>query len=111
MRTVHAACLSLALATAASAQTARPAFEAASVKVNPATNSVVRVSTFPNRFSGVNMTLRMLVGYAYRLEAYRMAGGPSWFDTDRFDVEATAGSAGGAFDAIRAMMRMLLEDR
>src|SRR3954471_4226723 len=107
MRHLLAAPILLATLTA---QTARPAFEAASVKGNPATSSVVRISTFPNRFSGVNMTLRMLVGYAYRLEAYRMAGGPSWFDTDRFDVEATAGSAGDA-DAIRAMMRTLLEDR
>lgn len=93
------------------AQAPRPAFEAASVKVNPATNYVVRQSTFPNRFSGVNMTLRMLVGHAYRLDAYRMAGGPSWFDTDRFDVEATAGNAGGDANTIRAMMRTLLEDR
>ena len=99
------------LAATLTAQTPTPAFEAASVKVNQATNSVVRVSTFPNRFSGVNMTLRMLLGYAYGLEAYRMAGGPNWMDTDRFDVEATAGSDAGGFEMMRARMRALLADR
>ena len=39
-----------------------------------------------------------------------MIGGPSWLDTDRFDVEATAG-ASVTFDQIRAMTRTLLEDR
>jgi uncharacterized protein (TIGR03435 family) len=85
-------------------------FDAASVKPNPATTSGIRINTFPNRFSGGNLTLRMLVGYAFDLQAYRMAGGPTWFDADRFDIEATANDGGGV-DAMRARMRALLEDR
>jgi uncharacterized protein (TIGR03435 family) len=91
-------------------QAARPAFDAASVKPNPAITSGIRVNTFPNRFSGVNMTLRMLIGYAFNLPAYRMSEGPTWFDADRFDIEATA-SEGGDIDAMRARMRALLGDR
>jgi len=39
-----------------------------------------------------------------------MIGGPSWIDSDRFDVEATAG-ASVPFDELRAMERTLLGDR
>src|SRR5258706_2400927 len=95
----------------AAAQAPRPVFEAASVKPNTAQSPLVRVSTFPNRFSAVNATVRMLVRYAYSLPDYRIAGGPNWIDADRFDIEATAGSSGGSFDAVRAMTRALLEDR
>jgi hypothetical protein len=38
--------LAVAVFVITAAQAPRPAFEAASVKVNPATNFVVRVSTF-----------------------------------------------------------------
>lgn len=98
------------IATAAAAQTPRPAFEAASVKVNKSGTGLVRLSTFPGRLTAVNVTLRMLVRYAYNIQDFQMSGGPAWIDADRFDVEATAGSTQG-FDGIRLMTRTLLGDR
>src|SRR5215470_19100119 len=101
---IVAACLS------AAAQMPRPAFEAASVKPNTDSRAIVRVATFPNRLSAVNATLHMLVRYAFNVPDYRLSGGPSWMDADRFDVEGTAGRT-AEFDEVRAMTRTLLEDR
>jgi uncharacterized protein (TIGR03435 family) len=94
----------------ATAQTPRPSFEAASVKANRSGGPLVRLATPTGRFSAVNVTLRMLVREAYRLQDFRVTGGPGWMDTERFDVEATAGSP-VTFDENRAMLRTLLEDR
>lgn len=94
----------------ATAQTPRPSFEAASVKVNRARGPLTRIASPTGRFSAVNVTLRMLIRNAYQLQDFRMSGGPNWMDTDRFDVEATAG-ASVPLDQIRAMTRTLLEDR
>ena len=94
----------------AAAQTPRPAFEAASVKVNTRNDGLTRVATFPTRFSAVNATLHMLVRYAFNLPDYRLSGGPNWMDGDRFDVEGAAGRTAD-FDEVRAMARTALEDR
>jgi uncharacterized protein (TIGR03435 family) len=94
----------------AAAQAPRPVFEAASVKPNTSGPGLVRVMTPPGRFSVVNAPLRMVLRNAYALPDYRMSGGPGWLDTDRWDIEATAGGA-ATFDEIRAMTRTLLEDR
>jgi hypothetical protein len=41
-----------------------------------------------------------------------MIGGPSWIDTDRFDVDATGGSTAGpdAAGQMRLMIQSLLEE-
>ena len=94
----------------AGAQTPRPAFEAASVKVNTRNDGLTRVATFPTRFSAVNATLHMLVRYAFNVPDFRLSGGPNWMDSDRFDIEGAAGRT-VEFDEIRAMTRTVLEDR
>src|SRR5258706_14752729 len=88
----------------AAAQTPRPAFEAASVKVNTGASGIVRIATFPTRLSAVNATLRTLVRYAFNVPAYRVSGGPTWIDSDRFDIEAARGRTAD-FAWIRAMKR------
>jgi uncharacterized protein (TIGR03435 family) len=110
MRKPHVVVALAVVACVASAQTPRPAFDAASVKVNTSNSPLVRIGTPTGRLSAVNVTLRMLIRNAYLLQDFRMSGGPGWIDTDRFDVEATAG-ASVTFDQIRAMTRTLLEDR
>jgi uncharacterized protein (TIGR03435 family) len=110
MRKPHVAAALAVTVLIATAQTPRPTFEAASVKFNRSSTPLVRISTPTGRFSAVNATLRMLIRETYRLQDFRMIGGPRWMDIDRFDVEATAG-ASVPFDQIRAMTQTLLEDR
>lgn len=85
-------------------------FDAASVKPNASSSGMVRVSMPPGRFSASNVTVRLILRTAYNMPVYRMVDGPSWLDIDRFDVEATAGSA-VRVDQISAMTKTLLEDR
>jgi len=92
------------------AQTPRPSFDAASVKVDTAGSGLVRIATLPTRLSAVNVTLHMLVRYAFNVPDYRLSGGPNWMDSDRFDIEGAAGRV-AEFDEIRAMTRSVLEDR
>jgi uncharacterized protein (TIGR03435 family) len=99
-----------AQALGAAQESQRPAFDAASVKLNTSRTLPVRISTFPGRFSASNVSLRMLVRNAYSLQDFQMSGGPNWMDADRFDVDATAGGS-TTFDRIRAMTRTLLQDR
>jgi uncharacterized protein (TIGR03435 family) len=108
--------ITLALAsTAASAQNVGPttpvaAFEAASVKRNASGETRIRFETPPGRLNAVNVPLRFLIRQAYRVPEARIIGGPSWLDTDRFDIVATAQS-GASGDAVREMLRALLKER
>jgi bla regulator protein BlaR1 len=37
-----------------------------------------------------NMTLKILIGIAYRLNDFQIEGGPAWLATERFDIDAEA---------------------
>jgi uncharacterized protein (TIGR03435 family) len=88
-----------------------PAFEAASIKTNPAGSAppIVRL-TNGGRFQAPNSSLRDLIRVAYDLEDLQIVGGPGWMATDRFAVEATAGATATAAEAL-VMLRTLLADR
>jgi uncharacterized protein (TIGR03435 family) len=76
------------------------AFEVASIKPNRSGEQLNFFNTPANRYIAVNVTLNDLIAWAYGdpgpppelRPGYQMSGGPSWKDTDRFDVEATTGS-------------------
>jgi uncharacterized protein (TIGR03435 family) len=100
------------LATAALAllgQTAvGPAFEAASIK--PAkSQDFMMVRFLPGRLTSV-ATLRLLMQNAYALQPFQISGGPSWVDSDRYEIEAKADGAAPR-DRVLQMLQLLLEDR
>ena len=113
-----------------------PAFEAASVKLNTSRDGERNFDLAPGgRFTATRATLRDLVTLAYQLPNGRLrddsqiSGGPSWVNSDRFDIVAKAeGSAAridaanipagaarpgelSAIDQVRLMLRTLLADR
>jgi bla regulator protein blaR1 len=100
----------------AAAGSEKIAFEAASIKPAPPDETRRGARRQPGgRIEIYNMTLRMLIRVAYESETLQTAeqfvGGPSWADTDRFNIVA---KAEGEFDASRnpaRMLRSLLEDR
>jgi len=111
MKWMLTASLVAGLAVCAAAQAPpRPSFGAASIKANRTGFGPVRVSSSPGRFSAVNVSLRVLIRTAYGLPDFKMSGGPSWIDVDRFDVEATADAA-AVGQPINAMLQSLLEER
>lgn len=88
----------------------RPRFEVASVKPNRA-NSPVSLGAGNGQAGGRDVTLKMLIGLAWRLQEFQISGGPSWVGSDRFDVEGKTETPGADPDLLRLMLQSLLEDR
>jgi uncharacterized protein (TIGR03435 family) len=123
MHTVTLIVVLVALVTAlAGAQSPKTAFEVASVRLNmsrePGRDGPTTTRRYsPNGFSAVNVTLRQLIGIAQGLEFStvtifpdRLVGGPSWVQTQRFDITARAGTEVSQAQ-VNAMLQTLLEDR
>ena len=90
--------------------TMRPTFAVTSVKPNHmdcCTSGGVGDGGSVNR----HVTLKGLIGTAYRLQGFRIAGGPGWIDTERYDVDGKTDDPKADFDQLRLMLRSLLEDR
>jgi uncharacterized protein (TIGR03435 family) len=88
-------------------------FDVASVKlsvkpVGPDYNNQVAIG--PSTFSGKNVTLKGLIGWAYRLEPPQIFSGPKRFDETEYDVEAKADRA-FTKDELSKMLQSLLAAR
>ena len=66
--------------------------------------------TAPDRFGMSGGVVTNLIAYAYELPRFRMAGGPDWMSSERFDVDAKAASAQTP-ELMRLMVRRLLTER
>ena len=95
-------------------------FEVASVKPNKSGSHFSSMMLPGGRFTATNNTVRALILNAYNgIPPYLLSGGPSWIDSEAYDVEAKP--ADGAippglrgrplWDKTRAMLRALLADR
>jgi len=94
----------------ASAQNA--AFDAASVKRAAAGQRGYSIRPLPGRLSAGNVTVKLLIAEAYHVHDFQVSGGPSWIDSDRYDIEAkAAGDAPPGAKELRAMLQKLLADR
>jgi len=102
---------------------AAPVFDVATIKPSHATDGHTHVYRHPDDggFQAMNISLKGLLAFAYDLPETRMIGGPAWIDSDKWDVEAKAGSEvdaqikAASDDARRAekqqMVQALLADR
>jgi len=99
-----------------------PSFEVASIKRNVAGPGPVRNVIWPpgGRMTATGLTVRELIRSAYVGDGIQLAtqivGGPSWIDTDRFDILAKEASVpAGNADEVKqqrsAMLKALLADR
>ena len=62
------------------------------------------------RFRATATTVKVLLEWAYAIQPSQHSGGPSWIDTDRYDVAAKA-EGNVTDDQMRRMMQTLLADR
>jgi uncharacterized protein (TIGR03435 family) len=96
--------------------TARPAFEAATIKLAAPTNAapVPIAPTAPNRLRIPSRTLVQMIYMAYGGAGFNTSmsvrGGPDWVRTTTFYVEGVASERATAAD-LRLMLQTLLEDR
>ncbi len=86
-------------------------FEVATVKVN---KSGDRGMGFPppmhGTFRATNVPLRMLIIEAYQIQEYQLTGGPTWLDSERFDILAKGPSTARRSE-VYEMLQTLLADR
>jgi len=101
------------LAVAQSPAAKRAEFEVASVKPNTSGTPMVRINggLGSPRFAATNMSLRMLITFAYNVKNFQISGGNGVIDAGRYDVEAKAAEAKPTEEQSRQMLQALLEDR
>jgi uncharacterized protein (TIGR03435 family) len=112
------AILALLLLPYTSAQpTSRPtfdAFEVATVKLSnseAAAGRYIRMQS-TNRFVARNCPLKVLISGAYNLSPQAISGGPSWIDSDRYEILAQSpGNVRPTLDEQMKMLRKLLQER
>jgi len=90
----------------------QPAFEVASVKPSEAGRAVKGGPgrNDPGLFSVRNRPLKSLVQMAYEVQDYQVTGGPSWVETERFDIDAKPAVAASRAEMM-VMLRALLAER
>jgi uncharacterized protein (TIGR03435 family) len=85
------AVLAIPIFSQAPSGTKRPSFEVATVKPNVSGDSRVAILGQPGgRFVSTGVSLKMLVGFAYRVRDFQISGGPNWITSDRWDIEGRA---------------------
>jgi uncharacterized protein (TIGR03435 family) len=104
----------IALAVAIGAQTA--SFEVASIKPsNPNPTGPLGATPYVlpalGRLTAQNATLRILVMAAYQKQPFQIVGGPAWFNSDKFDINAKAVDATLTTDQMFEALKALLADR
>src|SRR5215472_17847283 len=102
--------MGLALAPICAAQT--PTFEVASIK--PAQPGATGRSFTQRPGGGLvtsNATIRMLMAFAYQVMPEEISGGPSWAESDGFDIDAKAMIPKVTQPQFRQMIQSLLAER
>src|SRR5580765_752855 len=97
-----------------------PAFEVASVKPNNSGDGLIMVQNQPGLYIATNVTLRLLIANAYRLQDFQITGGPGWMASDHFDINAKVPdeframgppAPGSGPGPLQLMIRALLTER
>jgi uncharacterized protein (TIGR03435 family) len=94
------------------AAAAAPSFEVASIKPLPSDplHGSEEMNTGHGRLSAKNVTLQRCITSAFQIGPNQLSGGPSWMNTQRFDIEAR--SAANEGDALlMSMLQSLLAER
>jgi uncharacterized protein (TIGR03435 family) len=73
---------------------------------------MIKIWSTPDGFAGTNVTLKMLIQQAYGVQDFQITGGPSWLNTEKYDIEAKADkSATDGFDSLSKDQRKVAQDR
>jgi uncharacterized protein (TIGR03435 family) len=87
-------------------------FDVAAIKPSQpgATGGVVKPLPNGTGYMVQNMTVKTMMSVMYRIPGKQIAGGPGWFDSEPFDVEARADHA-YSMDDLHTMFKNLLVER
>lgn len=97
----------------AQSPTEHPEYEVASVKLNTSGTQMVRINggLGSPRFAATNMSLRMLITFAYNVKNFEISGEKGVIDAGRYDIEARSAVAKPTEEQSRLMLQALLADR
>jgi len=88
-----------------------PAFEVVSLRLNTSGDANAGFNIRPGgTLVANNVSVRMLISAAYRLQPSQLAGGPDWLATDRYDLVARA-PAELTRETAEPLLRALLAER
>jgi uncharacterized protein (TIGR03435 family) len=114
--------VAMTVANAQNTPASRPGFEVSSIKRSPPGDGGMMLEYLPGgRLSVKNCPLYTLIAESYflNIRSPRLAGGPDWIQTEKYDIEAKApaGALDGLpldkplYDKFRLMIESLLADR
>ena len=94
---------------------AKPLFDVASIKPSDPNSRGQAINVGRgggNAFSTLNTPLSELVKFAYGIHGKQVTGGPSWFESDKFDILAKPDTPGVPnVTQLRSMVQKLLAER
>ena len=67
---------------------ASPSFEVASIKPNRSGDMRMGIMFQPGRFKATGATVKRLISIAYNVRDFQVSGGPSWINSDKYDIDA-----------------------
>jgi uncharacterized protein (TIGR03435 family) len=89
-----------------------PSFDAASIKSSRAETAGRSLTRNPGaRLTTSNATLKMLILFAWQVMPDQLSGGPSWLDSEGFDIAARGANPDATQAQFRQMVQALLADR
>jgi uncharacterized protein (TIGR03435 family) len=115
MRSVNMKCFRIVLLAGAicawgCAQNA-PSFEVASIKLNHSDDRRGGIQMPPGgRFVATGIPVRMLITIAYKIKEHQLSGGPSWLDSERYDISAKP-EIKATSDEVLLMLQSMLAER
>jgi Protein of unknown function (DUF3738) len=92
-------------------------YEVASIRPRVESGGMISWDFSPDGFTAKNVTLRMLIQWAYGVEDYQISGAEKWLSTERFNVEAKVdspiieSSGPSIFTAIQEQLGLKLESQ
>jgi uncharacterized protein (TIGR03435 family) len=102
----------IALAEAQSPALGAPGFEVATIKPSKPGTPGNGVGFRGSQFIAVNTSFKDLLKFAFELHSRQIGGGPSWLDSDSFDIIAKPeGEGRPSGKQLEAMVQKLLADR
>src|ERR1700722_18806896 len=107
----HAACpIVLAVSVALAQPSGPPKFDVVSVKP-AAGDPCMCINTTPGgRIRATSMTLKFLIEMVYQVQDFQISGGPPWFSSLRYDIEAKSDEPAKDSD-VSVMLQQLLAER
>ena len=92
---------------------ANPAFEVATIKPTQSREAGGTFRVSPGgRFNATNFPVTVLIQFAYNVPRRQISGGPSWLESDKFDIAGKPDAEGVPnMSQLRVMLQKLLADR